>query len=686
MIFFLLMLCLVLVDFALAFHFFYKKDYHLENIKLINARLHQLDELVEENNMASIPFKGLHEIGAGIELIILGGDFSTGKGTVAIKPAEGELYKNGEKLLNDWAAFLKELESNQQRPETKTVAVGEFAKVKEQLLRASDGLLALAFADQEEQQHAAVLWLSLLFFVTIFALLAAWYFYQHKITKPVEKLKAGLGNLVDGQLTTRVENAAGKEMSELASHINAIGDLLFQATEFTKEIAHGNLEVEYAGLEKGGVNENVLTSSLLEMREKMKINALADMERNWLNEGLTMFSEILRVDCNNLEELNYTIISKLVKYLKANQGSIFLMEGDDAEKRLRLSACYAYERRKYQQKEILPGEGLLGQVVLEKDTIYLTDVPGNYVQITSGLGQATPTCILIVPIKVNDVVYGVIELASFKTYDDYERQFVEKVCESIAATISSVKANTRTRLLLEESQEMTEEMRAQEEEMRQSMEELQATQEEMSRKQIEVEAKQLMMEKIVDLVPFPVFVKDSRSCYLLVNKAQERLVGLFREDILGRSDSDLMSDQSEIHQVRESDEKVLLGRERVELPEQVVTFANGSKRFMKTIKVPFENNLSNELNLLGVSIDNTDQRLSQRKVNEIEQELGEYIRRIEITSQELVIKEEELAALKKLDGASERITEEFSRKELALKQKIKVLEKELIALKMDNEA
>jgi GAF domain-containing protein len=127
--------------------------------------------------------------------------------------------------------------------------------------------------------------------------------------------------------------------------------------------------------------------------------------------------------------------------------------------------------------------GLAGQAWQEGDSIYLTDVPQNYIKITSGLGDANPSCVLITPLKVNDQVFGVVELASFNILKDFEVEFVKKIAESIASTISSVKVNARTQRLLEESQEMTEQMRAQEEEMRQNMEELQATQEEMARKE-----------------------------------------------------------------------------------------------------------------------------------------------------------------------------------------------------------
>jgi transcriptional regulator with GAF, ATPase, and Fis domain len=117
--------------------------------------------------------------------------------------------------------------------------------------------------------------------------------------------------------------------------------------------------------------------------------------------------------------------------------------------------------------------------------VYLTQLPPSYLQITSGLGESSPKCLLIVPLKIQDKVEGVLEIASFQEMKDYEIAFVEKLAETIAASISGVKINARTRTLLEDAQMQSEVMRAQEEEMRQNMEELIATQEEMKRKETE---------------------------------------------------------------------------------------------------------------------------------------------------------------------------------------------------------
>ena len=234
---------------------------------------------------------------------------------------------------------------------------------------------------------------------------------------------------------------------------------------------------------------DALGKSLLNLRDYLKRNKETELERrkedeqrHWIAEGLAKFGEILRRDNENMEKLSYNIINNLVNYLGANQGGFFIIEDQDkSDVHFMLTGMYAYERKKYADKRVNWGEGLIGSAALEKQTIHLTEVPDNYLHITSGLGKANPKCLLIVPLIVNDEVHGVIELASFTNFENYQVEFVEKVGESIASTISSVKINVRTAKLLEESREQAEVLASQEEQMRQNMEELQATQEEAAR-------------------------------------------------------------------------------------------------------------------------------------------------------------------------------------------------------------
>jgi PAS domain S-box-containing protein len=251
-------------------------------------------------------------------------------------------------------------------------------------------------------------------------------------------------------------------------------------TGFIEAISSGNYAVD---LNIAGDQTN-LSTTLISMRDKLRDNADEDRKRNWTTTGLAQIGEILRTPTSTTEELLDNIIKFVVKYTKSNQGGLFILnEETENDLFLELVACYAFERKKYLTKRVTIGEGLVGQCYLEGQRMYLLEVPKEYISITSGLGGANPNALLIVPLKVNEKIYGVLELASFGQYQEYEVDLVEKLAESIASTISAVRVNESTRILLEKTQQQAEEMRAQEEEMRQNMEELEATQEEMRRKE-----------------------------------------------------------------------------------------------------------------------------------------------------------------------------------------------------------
>jgi DNA anti-recombination protein RmuC len=286
-------------------------------------------------------------------------------------------------------------------------------------------------------------------------------------------------------------NEGSDEIGQMATALNQVIDGQRQITNFADEIGKGNFDSEFVALS----DEDTLGHSLITMREELRNAAeeeekrkKEDEQRNWATQGQAMFAEILRKNNDNMAELSYDIISNLVKYVGANQGGLFLMNREEEDNlRLELMACYAYDRRKYKEKVIQPGEGLVGRSLQEKEYIYMTDIPNDYINITSGLGGDNPRSLLIVPLIVNDEEFGAIELASFKEMEDYQIEFVKRIGESIASTIASVQTNIQTQQLLEQSRQQAEEMHSQEEEMRQNMEELRATQEQSSRRESELQ-------------------------------------------------------------------------------------------------------------------------------------------------------------------------------------------------------
>ncbi len=282
----------------------------------------------------------------------------------------------------------------------------------------------------------------------------------------------------------KLQNTSDKLISQQTITLNQQSQSVTAVSGFIESISAGDYSID---LKMDGDDGN-LSNTLIAMRDKLRVNAEEDHKRNWATTGLAQIGEILRASTSSTTELLDNIVKFVVKYTNSNQGGLFLFNDDnDDDAFLELVACYAFERKKFIQKRINTGEGLVGQCYMEGNRIYLRKIPQEYLSITSGLGGSSPSAVLLVPLKVDGKIFGVIEVATFKDYAEYEIQLVEKLSESIASTISAVRINESTRILLEKTQQQAEEMRSQEEEMRQNMEELEATQEEMRRKEKHIE-------------------------------------------------------------------------------------------------------------------------------------------------------------------------------------------------------
>jgi PAS domain S-box-containing protein len=288
-----------------------------------------------------------------------------------------------------------------------------------------------------------------------------------------------------GYLSYEIEHAFYEKIDALELNLSTELNKSEKVLKFINSLIEDKADTTYDVTDENdtlGKALIVLRDNLKKNKEEVVQRKKEDDQRNWISEGLAKFSEILRKHNYNITELSYNIVINLVKYVNANQGGFFLLqESKTGDKYFEQTASYAYNRKKFCDKRIEWGEGLIGTCALERKTIFMTEVPDSYINITSGLGKANPRCILIVPLITNNEIHGIIELASFKIFEKYEIEFVEKTAESIASTISSVKINIRTSELLKESRAQAEILATQEEQMRQNMEELQTTQEEAAR-------------------------------------------------------------------------------------------------------------------------------------------------------------------------------------------------------------
>jgi signal transduction histidine kinase/HAMP domain-containing protein/ActR/RegA family two-component response regulator len=252
--------------------------------------------------------------------------------------------------------------------------------------------------------------------------------------------------------------------ANLTNQVRAISDV---ATAVTEGDLTRQVRVEASG------EVAVLKDALNEMIRTLGETTRENIEQDWLKTNRERFTRMLQGQ-RDLADVSSMILSELAPLVSAQHGVFYSMTSptDGTEPVLELTAGYGYEERKHLSTSFRVGEGLVGQCAKEKKRILLTDVPGDYVRINSGLGSSPPLNIIVLPVLFEGAVRAVVELASFSPFSVSHQAFLEQLPESIGLTMNTIEANTLTENLLRQSQSQAEELRSQQEELRESNEDL----------------------------------------------------------------------------------------------------------------------------------------------------------------------------------------------------------------------
>ncbi|MDZ8228245.1 response regulator [Nostoc sp. ChiVER01] len=267
-----------------------------------------------------------------------------------------------------------------------------------------------------------------------------------------------------GFILTRNISAPLKQISDLAEKM-ADGDLLVSLPDSDRQDEIG-----------------VLTRTFNQMIVNLRNTNQKNDEQNWLKSNLAEFTQMLQGH-RNLETASRLILSNLAPLVGASQGVFYFMDSIDKEPVLKLLSSYAYKERKNLANQFRLGEGLVGQCALEKQRILLTEVPNDYIRISSGLGEASPLNIIVLPILFERQVSAVIELASFGSFSDLHLTFLEQLTEILGVFLNNIASQLQTQRLLEESVALTEELQNQQEELQQSNQRLEEQAQELEESQ-----------------------------------------------------------------------------------------------------------------------------------------------------------------------------------------------------------
>ncbi len=400
---------------------------------------------------------------------------------------------------------------------------------------------------------------------------SVWLLYYSRTEKlvniPFEKIISFADKIKTGAIPeNKLQINTKDELEKTGVILNQFVQSLKDKTLFLNALIEGDLDAKLSLLS----NYDLLGKALLDIQVKIQQSAEEQKKhdeentrRRYINEGIAKFSDITHARYDKIEALTDIFIRELVKYLNSLQGGVFLVKESEVNTELFLASSFAYDRKKYLSKTVLLGEGLVGTCALEKRMILITDVPSDYITITSGLGDAPPNAILLIPMLQDKVVAGVIEIASLNKFADYQIEFVKQVANNLANTLASARINERTSKLLAESQVQAQTMSEQEEEMRQNMEELKATQEESARREEEFKGIAEALGKSIFVAEFDLkgqLTSINDKFLVFLGKNRNQLLGKTFDKIIGADTNDMFND--------ETVEEVLNGKHLV-LNEQI---------------------------------------------------------------------------------------------------------------------
>ena len=281
--------------------------------------------------------------------------------------------------------------------------------------------------------------------------------------------EVGTEGILGGQANVEGVSGVWKDLTDnfnqlalsLTTQVRAIADVSTAVTE-------GDLTRQVTVEAKGEVD--ALKQNVNQMIANLRATTARNADQDWLNSNLARFSGMMQGQ-RDLQAVSRLIMSELTPLVGAVHGAFFLMEDADTPS-LRLISSYGLKERKTASNRFALGESLVGQAALEKQSIVLADPPSDYVKVVSGLGEASPRAVIVMPVLFEDQVMAVVELASFDPFTPVQRAFLDQLGETIGIVINTIQATMRTEELLRQSQALTTELQKRSEELQSQQEEL----------------------------------------------------------------------------------------------------------------------------------------------------------------------------------------------------------------------
>jgi len=476
---------------------------------------------------------------------------------------------------------------------------------------------SLLSAIQEEANKRRNRQMGTILALGIFLLAAYMTFITIHISRSFRKLSQYTGDLSRGIIPTPLDSSLGGDFNEVAGHLNRHAeDLQKKVSLLTQMSEEGPGEIFTPDLTDELGKALVILSDYLTKKELEEVTRnREDKRQNWISEGVAQLGEVLRSERDDLSELSYLIVQKLVTYMNLEMGSLFITDKADPEHPvLRMEASYAFDRRKYNHMVLQWGEGLPGTCAQEGERIFVTDVPEDYFEVASGIGSSRPNCILLVPLLFGQRVLGVIELATVRLLRPFEIQFVESLSESIASSLLAVRNSERSSKLLEQSQAQAEALKAQESAMRENMEKLEQAQEDSRKKESEITG---ILSAINQSSLVAEFALNGR--FTSINEKFLMVLESPREQVLGKLYSDFAQVDRYADEYKQFWSELKAGKSQSNV--EMYKLFTGAEIWLQQTFTPIINNEGKVQKILNIALDITGERALQEQLETREMEI-----------------------------------------------------------------
>lgn len=456
------------------------------------------------------------------------------------------------------------------------------------------------------------------------------------LVRPLIYLKETINLIAKGILPEKLKlNSLAKtedEISEMNKQLDELVSNLKVKANFARSIGGGNFNTSF----NPASDKDLLGFTLLRMRDDIQLATKRDDERNWIVTGLAEIGDILP-SIKSIEELGALVTEYVSDRIGAVQGAFYVVH-DEAKNNayIEMTSSYAYNKKKYLKAKFKFAEGLVGQAAIEKDMILRTEIPDDYMTISSGiLGDRKPKCLLITPLITNETVYGVLEFAGFNKFSSREIKFVEEISELIARTIFNIKVRENTEKLLHESEEKSQELEIRQELLRQSNEVMEATQQQLQKTNKELENNikevqfandriQLLLKNASEVIT--IYETDGTIRY--ISPSVEKILGYTQDEMIGIKDiiyvhpSGLATYEQMFKDVAQKDEKI------------TIEFSYKTKMGERIWLEATATNLLNDPAIQGIVLNTRD--ITERRSAEQEQRLRGQMQALSENSPDLI--------------------------------------------------